>query len=137
MARYVTLLYTLFMLFFVAGCKSADKSAPVITNITTSNKFLAKSDCANTSLTVTATIIDDVKVKSVMLRYRVGSDQQFTSMPMQSESQNQYDAVIITLEIPGGEYGPVEFSITAEDEAGNQSESVVDDSVQLLPCVSN
>jgi len=137
MAKYVTLLSILFMLLFVAGCKSADKSAPVITNITTSNKFLAKSDCANTSLTVTAAITDNTKVKSAEIKYRVGSDQQFISMPMKSEGQNQYSAKIVTLEIPGGEYGSVEFSIVAEDEAGNQSESVVDDSVQLLPCVSN
>jgi len=137
MAKYVTLLPILFLLFFVPSCKPVDKNAPVITNITTSNKFLAKSDCANTSLTVTATITDDVKVKSATMRYRVGSDQQFTSMPMKSETQNQYEVTIIMLEIPGGEYGPVEFSISAEDEAGNQSKSAVDDSVQLLPCVAN
>ena len=137
MTRYVKFLFLLFLLFLLPSCKPADKNAPVITNITTSAKFLAKSDCANTSLTVTATITDDVKVKSATIRYRVGSDQQFTSMPMKSETQNQYEATIIMLEIPGGEYGSVEFLIVAEDEAGNQSKSAVDDSVQLLPCVAN
>ena len=137
MARYVRFLPLLLLLFFAASCKSVDKNAPVITNITTSSKFLAKSDCSNTSLTVTATITDDTKVKSVEIMYRVGSDQQFTSIPMKLDGHDQYTATIITLEIPGGEYGPVEFSIVAKDEAGNQSKSAVDDSVQLLPCVAN
>jgi hypothetical protein len=126
-----------FLIILISSCASKDKTPPTIAAITTSAKFLAKSDCANTSLTVTAAITDNTKVKSVEIMYRVGSDQQFTSMPMKSKGQNLYAATIITLEIPGGEYGPVEFSITAEDEAGNQSKSAVDDSAQLLPCVAN
>ena len=56
---------------------------------------------------------------------------------MKAEGQDQFAVTIVALEIPGGEYGAVEFSIVAEDEAGNQSKSAVDNSVQLLPCVSN
>lgn len=133
----ISLVASLALIFFITGYVSKDTIPPAITNITTSNKYLSKSDCGNTTLTVTATIIDNTKVKSATLWYRVGADQQFTSMPMKLEGQNQYSATIVTLEIPGGEYGSVEFSVSGEDEAGNQSRSAVDNNVQLLPCVSN
>ncbi len=133
----ISLVASLLVLLFITSYASKDNIPPAITNITTSNKFLSKSDCGNTTLTVTATITDNIKVKSATLLYRVGTDQQFTSMPMKLESQNQYSATIVTLEIPGGEYGPVEFAVIGEDEAGNQSKSQIDNSVQLLPCVSN
>ena len=137
MKRKYLLISLTFLIILTSSCASKDKTPPTITAITTSAKFIALSDCANTSLTVTATITDDTKVKSAVILYRVGADQQFASMPMKSEGQDQFDITIIALEIPRGEYGPVEFSILAEDEAGNQSKSAVDNSVQLLPCVSN
>ena len=133
----ISLVVSLLVLLFITSYVSKDTVAPVITNITTSNKFLSKSDCGNTTLTVTATITDNTKVKSATLWYRVGADQKFTSMPMKAEGSNQYAATVVTLEIPGGEYGSVEFSIVGEDEAGNQSKSPVNSDVQLLPCVSN
>ncbi len=137
MPRKISFTALLFLFMLITGCASKDKTPPVITNITTSAKFIALSDCANTSLTVTATITDDTKVMSATISYRVGADQQFTSMPMKSKDQDQFDITIVALEIPRGEYGPVEFSIVAEDEAGNSSKSVIDESVQLLPCVAN
>jgi hypothetical protein len=133
----ISLVVSLLVLLFITSYVSKDTVAPVITNITTSNKFLSKSDCGNTTLTITTTITDDTKVQSASLWYRVGADQQFTSMPMKADGSNQYTATIITLEIPGGEYGSVEFSVVAEDEARNQSKSPVDSGVQLLACVSN
>ena len=137
MPRKILFTALLFLFMLITGGASKDKTAPIITNITTSAKFIALSDCANTSLTVTATITDDTKVKSAVILYRVGADQQFASMAMKPEGQDQFDITIVALEIPRGEYGPVEFSIVAEDEAGNQSKSAVDNSVQLLPCVAN
>src|ERR1044071_3256348 len=107
----ISLAASLLVLLFITSYASKDTVAPVITNITASNKFLSKSDCGNTTLTVTATITDNNKVKSATLWYRVGADQQFTSMPMKLESQNQYTATIVMLEIPGSEYGSVEFSV--------------------------
>lgn len=133
----ISLVASLLVLLFITSYAAKDSKPPAITDITPSNKYLSKSDCGNTTLTITATIIDNTKVKSATLWYRVGADQQFTSMPMKWEGQNQYTATIVTLEIPGGEYGSVEFSIVGEDEAGNQSQSQIDNSVQLLPCVSN
>ena len=56
---------------------------------------------------------------------------------MKYESKDLYTVMIIGLDIPGGEYGALEFYVTAADDAGNQSQSTVDDSVQLLPCVAN
>jgi hypothetical protein len=60
------------------GCSQKNDQAPLITDIKTSSKFLAKSDCLNTSETVTANITDDTGVKSAALWYRIGQDQKFT-----------------------------------------------------------
>jgi hypothetical protein len=48
---------------------------------------------------------------------------------------NKYSATVKALDTPGGEYGVWEFYITAEDKAGNKSQSPLDTSVQLLACV--
>jgi hypothetical protein len=56
---------------------------------------------------------------------------------MKPDSGDLYKGTIVGLEIPGGEYGVLEFYIVAEDQAGNQSKSPVDESVQMLPCVAN
>jgi len=120
-----------------SGCNQKNDQAPRITDIKTSSKVLAKSDCIPTSETITANITDNTGVTSATVWYRIGKDQKFTSAVMKREAGDTFDATIIALEIPGGEYGTLEFYIVAEDEAGNQSISPVDTSVQLLACVSN
>ncbi len=111
-----------------------DNTGPHIEQIETSAKFLAKSDCKNTSETVTAKITDDTQVKQATLWYRVGDDQKYTPVNM-SLVDNKYSVSVKALDTPGGEYGVWEFYITAEDQAGNQSKSPLDTSVQLLACV--
>jgi hypothetical protein len=111
-----------------------DVSSPRIEQIETSAKFLAKSDCKNTSETVTAEITDESGIKNATLWYRVGADQQYTPVIMNSKG-NQYSVTVKALDAPGGEYGTWEFYISAEDIAGNKSKSPLDTSVQLLPCV--
>jgi len=136
MSKFSLLILSVFIML-TNGCSQKNDQAPLITDIKTSSKFLAKSDCLNTSETVTANIADDTGVKSAALWYRIGQDQKFTSAPMKREAGDTFEAILIALEIPGGEYGTLEFYITAEDEAGNQSKSRVDTSVQLLACVAN
>ena len=119
------------------GCSQKNDQAPRITDIKTSSKVLAKSDCIPTSETITANITDSTGVKSAELWYRIGQDQKFTSAPMKLGAGDIFEATIIALDIPGGEYGTLEFYIVAEDEAGNQSKSGVDASVQLLACVGS
>jgi hypothetical protein len=119
------------------GCSQKNDKAPQITDIKTSSKVLAKSDCIPTSETITANITDDIGVQSAALWYRIGQDQKFTSAPMKREAEDTFEATIIALDIPGGEYGALEFYIAAEDQAGNQSKSEVDRSVHLLACVAN
>jgi hypothetical protein len=137
MARRVFLTALISLLILVSGCISKDNHAPAIKDITTSGKYFAKSDCSPTSVTITANIIDDTQVKSAALWYRVGQDQKFTSISMRFDNGNTYSATVIGLDIPGGEYGNLEFYIIAKDEAGNQSKSQIDTSVQLLPCVAS
>jgi hypothetical protein len=132
-----SLLVLLVCIAVTNGCSQKNDQAPLITDIKTSSKFLAKSDCLNTSETVTANITDDTSVKSVALWYRIGQDQKFSSAPMKHEAGDTFGTTLIALDIPGGEYGTLEFYIVAEDEAGNQSKSWVDTSVQLLACVAN
>src|SRR5262245_3869754 len=91
------------------GCSQRDDKAPQIADIKTSSQFLAKSDCLNTSERITATITDDTGVKSAALWYRIGQDQKFTSATMKREVGDTFDAAIVALNIPGGEYGTLEF----------------------------
>ena len=114
-----------------------DTTSPMIQDVKTSSKVLVKSDCMSTTLTVTAKITDNNRIESATLWYRVGADQKFASTNMKLDSGDLYNATIVGLEIPGGEYGVLEFYIVAEDQAGNQSKSPVDESVQMLPCVAN
>ena len=115
----------------------SDTTSPTIQDITTSSKVLAKSDCIPTSLTITAKIQDDIRVDRVTLWYRVGDDQKFTSSLMSRGDQDLYTGNIIALDVPGGEYGFLAFYIVARDEAGNETKSPIDKSVQLLPCVAS
>ena len=130
----------LLILWLASACTQgplADTTSPTIQKITTSSKVLAKSDCIFTSLTITAQVKDNIRIDQVTLWYRVGEDQKFTSSEMSHADQDQYTGTIIALEIPGGEYGFLEFYLVAQDEAGNEAKSPVDKSVQLLPCVAS
>jgi hypothetical protein len=129
----------LISMFALAACEqeasaSQDRTGPSIDQIETSVKFLAKSDCQNTSETVTADVSDESGIKEVTLWYRVGEDQKYTAVPM-SLIGDKYSATVKALDTPGGEYGTWEFYITAEDTVGNRSQSLLDTSVQLLACV--
>jgi hypothetical protein len=110
---------------------------PTIKNITTSSKVLAKSDCIPTSVTITADISSPSAIKLVVLWYRIGQDQKYTSQPMLLKVGNTYSATVVALNIPGGEYGPLEFYIVADDVLGGHALSTIDTSVELLPCVAN
>jgi len=126
-------------LFALTACQqearaSQDRVGPSIDHIETSAKFLAKSDCKNTSEMVTAEVKDESGVKQVTLWYRVGSDQKYTPVNL-SLIANKYSVTVKALDTPGGEYGTWEFYITADDAVGNQSQSPLDTSVQLLACV--
>ncbi len=113
-----------------------DVVAPTIDNITTSTKVMAKSDCSITSVTVTSNITDESGIKQVELWQRVGADQPYTPVTM-SLTDGKYSVNVKALDVPGGEYGNWEFYITAEDNAGNKSQSPLDTTVQLLPCVGS
>ena len=119
-----------------SAAAAQDVNGPKIEHIKTSAKVLAKSDCMNTSETVTANITDESGIKSATLWYRVGADQQYTPVNMNSQG-SQYNVTVKALDTPGGEYGIWEFYITAKDNAGNKSQSPLDTSVQLLPCVGS
>ena len=112
-----------------------DQTGPTIENITRSSNALVKSDCIPTSLTITGNITDSSGIGSAVLWYRVGDDQSFTPVDMTRADHNQYMVNIKGLDIPGGEYGALEFYIVAGDKVGNQTKSLTDKSVQLLPCV--
>jgi hypothetical protein len=126
--------------YLAAACRpvtSQHTTGPKIRNIATSSKVLAKSDCIPTSLSVSADISDDEDVKSVTLRYRIGAGQDFAATDMKYIAGDQYEATIVALDIPGGQYGVLEFFITAKDSAGHETKSNVDMSVELLPCVAS
>ena len=128
------------MFWIVSACTLIplqDTTSPTIQGVKTSSKVLVKSDCMSTTLTVTANITDNNRIESATLWYRVGTDQKFVATNMKLDSGDLYEATIVGLDIPGGEYGVLEFYIVAEDQAGNQSKSAVDRSVQMLPCVAS
>ncbi len=122
----------------ISGCSAVsrtDTTGPTINNITTSSKVLAKSDCIQTSLTITGEVTDNGGIENVTLWYRVGKDQDFAQTNMTHANGDQYTATIKALDIPGGEYGVFEFYIAAQDKAGNQTKSSTDASVELSRCV--
>ena len=124
----------------MVGCQAQsalaaqDVVGPTINSIETSTKVMAKSDCNTTSVTVTSNITDELGIKHAVLWQRVGEDQPYTPVTM-SLTDGQYSVNVKALDVPGGEYGNWEFYITAEDNAGNKSQSPLDTTVQLLPCV--
>jgi len=123
----------------ITACGAAsthrDPVGPTIAQITTSNQSFSI-DCPPTSITVTAQITDTLGVTRAMLWYRVDTDQPYTSKDMDA-SNNIYSATVKGIDLPAGPYGALEFYITAEDTAGNKSQSPLNQSVQFLPCVSN
>jgi hypothetical protein len=127
---------TLTVLLAACAPTPSDHNAPVIGDITTSNKVFAISDCQNTSVTITAKVTDGSNITQVQLWYRVNREGPFASLPMKAEN-DQYSAEVKGADLQGGGYGVMEFYITAQDEAGNKSESPPDTSVQFLPCVSS
>ena len=139
MKSFVRMTVILFCMTLISsGCNSRrdDHTGPTISDISTSDKVVVISDCLSTSVTITAKVTDAAGVKSVLLWYRVGSDQPFASSKM--DLQNDiYAAQIKGADLQGHGYGAMEFYIMAEDEAGNKSESSHDESVQFLPCVNN
>ena len=118
-----------------AASTSGDSVGPTITQITTSAQSFSI-DCPPTSITVTAQITDTSGVIRAVLWYRVDTEQPYTSKNM-DVSNNIYSATVKGIDLPAGPYGALEFYITAEDLAGNTSQSPLDQSVQFLPCVSN
>ncbi len=113
-----------------------DHTGPVISDISTSDKVVVISDCPSTAVTITAKIMDESNITSVFLWVRVGTDGPFTSIRM--DRQNDIStAKVAGSDLQGHGYGAIDFYITAEDEEGNKSESLHDDSIQFLPCVNN
>jgi hypothetical protein len=113
----------------------AQNTLPSIDQIRTSNKSFSV-DCVPTSITVTAHITDTVRLQQVTLFYRVGSDQPYAQVPMNS-SGTEYTATVKATDMPIGSHGTWEFYVTARDAKGNQGKSALNDTVELLPCVSS
>jgi hypothetical protein len=135
-ARMIRWLFGITFLLSACATIRADHTGPVISDISTSDKVVVISDCLTTSVTITAKVTDASNIKSVLLWYRVGSDQPFASSNMNLQD-DIWAAKVKGADLQGHGYGAMEFYITAEDEAGNKSESPHDDSVQFLPCVNN
>ena len=122
-----------------AACESQsttqDLTGPTINRIKTSGKSFSK-DCVPTSITVTSDITAASGVTRAVLWYRVGADQPYTPVNM-TPSGGDYSVTVKALDVPGKGYGIWEFYITAEDGAGNQSQSPLDTTVEMLLCVSS
>lgn len=129
---FINLIFIVVLL--LTACKK--NSSPVISDVLTTGKVLVISDCFAASVTITAKVTDTSKITSVLLWYRVGSDQSFVSTSMDAQG-DLYTASIKGADLQGNGYGAMEFYITAEDGEGNPGKSPIDDSIQFLPCVSN
>jgi hypothetical protein len=112
-----------------------DTTAPIFNRITTSSKTFSI-DCVPTSVTVTARITSPSGIKRVVLYSRVGTDQAYTPTGMEG-TRDEYRATVNAVDMLGKGYGIWEFYITAEDLAGQQSKSSLDQSVEMLMCVSS
>jgi hypothetical protein len=135
---FQTAVFLFFITFTLPACTwiPGDHKAPTISDVSISDKVVVISDCPATSVTVSAKVVDTSKIKSVVLWYRVGSDQPFASIHMDLHS-GVYIATIQGADLQGHGYGAVEFYISAEDREGNSSKSPPDNSIQFLPCVNN
>jgi hypothetical protein len=123
----------------ISACGAAaaphNTAGPTITQVTTSNQSFSI-DCPPTSITITAQITDTQGITHATLWYRVDTEQPYTSKNM-DVANHVYSATIQGIDLPAGPYGALQFYITAENKAGNKSQSPLDQSVQFLPCVSN
>jgi len=113
----------------------APDTGPRFTQVTTSRKSFVKSDCAGTSITVTATITAAAGIAQVMLWYRVGDQQPFTTVAVAPVGDDQYAVTVKGIDVPGSEYGVWAFYLTADDKVGQHRQNSLDTSVQFLPCV--
>lgn len=128
----------LIIIFALSSCRGNqnDHEGPVISDITTSGKVLVISDCSSTSVTITAKVTDASPIISVLLQYRVNSDQSYLSSAMDLKD-GLYTVPVTGADLQGNGYGAMEFYVVANDEVGNSSESPVDQSIQFLPCINN
>jgi hypothetical protein len=110
-------------------------ASPIFNRITTSSKSFSI-DCVPTSVTVTAGITAPLGIKRVVLHSRVGTDQAYTATDMKGAG-DEYSATVKAADMLGKGYGVWEFYISAEDLAGNKSQTPLDSSVEMLPCVSH
>ncbi len=115
---------------------AADTAALVIASIATSTKSFSI-DCAPTSVTISARVTDASGVREARLLYRVGSDRPYIPVEMVGSNGHDFTATVKGPSLPPDRYGPLEFYITVQDNAGQQSRSTTDASVQFLPCVSH
>jgi hypothetical protein len=114
---------------------SPKPAGPIFSRVTTSSKSFSI-DCIPTSVTVTASIGAPSGLKRVVLYSRVSTDQVYTATEM-NVAGDEYQVTVKAVDMPGKGYGVWEFYITAEDLAGNQSQSPLDRSVEMLLCVSS
>jgi hypothetical protein len=111
-----------------------DATGPTFNRITTSSKSFSI-ECVPTAVTVTANVGDESGIKRVTLVYRVGTDGPYTSVDM-GYSNGEYRVTVKGADVSNEKrHGVWEFYITAEDRAGNQSQSSLDRSVEILACV--
>ena len=128
-----------FVLFIgLAACTNGlkDQAGPEISNIQTSGNVLVISDCLDTSVTISANVTDPSGVEKVSLWYRTGSEGQFSSIDMEPK-EGAYQVKLNGPDFLGRPYGTLEFYITAKDKRDNLSKSVVNQSIQFLPCVNH
>lgn len=114
---------------------AADLAAPVITHIVPSADHFTISDCAITSVTVTADISDNAGVVAPTLWYRL-QEKTYTPLPMQAAGGGQYSVTVKGVDLPRNDYGVWEFYLTATDPQGHESKSEPNQSVQFLPCAA-
>jgi len=138
MKKLILIVGLFILLLGLTSCRnvSGDQTGPEIKDIQTSGNVLVISDCQGTSVTITAKVTDPSGAVEVLLWYRIGSDQKFTSIPMDLHN-DMYEVSIQGSDFLGKAYGTLEFYITAKDEKGNSSKSGVDQSIQFLPCVNS
>ncbi len=138
MNKFLSLLLIFILLAVLTACKglSKDHTGPAITNIQNSGNVLVISDCAGTSVTISANVTDPSGVKKVSLWYRTGDEQQFSMITME-QKEGSYRATLNGPDFLGRPYGTLEFYITAEDGMGNTTKSPANQSIQFLPCVNN
>ena len=133
---FLSLSFTL--LIGLSACTNGvkDRAGPQISNVQTSGNVLVISDCLSTSVTISANVTDPSGVEAVLLWYRTGNEQQFSSIDMEPK-EGAYQVRLNGPDFLGRPYGTLEFYITAMDKKGNLSRSAVNQSIQFLPCVNH